>query len=115
VTLTKGIVQLNQAIAGFNSGFGPESTSAAGGGIYQAEGSVTLDGFTFAHLLINTDSNNDAFNNLFGHPIFESSGDGSPSNVVQAATVADLINALHAANDGSGSNDHLPTPPNTVL
>src|SRR5581483_9832445 len=97
-------------------GQGPLSTAAAGGGIYQGGGLVSLDAFTLAHLLTNTDSKNDAFNNLFGQPVvLQPSDSPTPSSNFQAATVADLINDINAANKRGGSNTIVLTADNYVL
>jgi hypothetical protein len=63
--LTLDVVENNQANAGFsNGGAGTQSTAAEGGGLYKFGGVYTLDAFTFMHIINNTDSNNDAQNNI---------------------------------------------------
>jgi hypothetical protein len=66
VTLSHDTVDLNTAVGGRSNQFqGARSTAAAGGGIYQGGGTVSLDAFTLAHVINNTDSNDDGFNNTF--------------------------------------------------
>ena len=55
----------NQADAGISAlGKGALSTAASGGGLYKAGGVLTMDAFTKTHIINNTDSNNDAQNNI---------------------------------------------------
>jgi hypothetical protein len=63
--LTLDDVESNQADGGFAGlGTGGQSSGVRGGGLDNAGGVYTLDAFTFAHIINNTDSNNDAQNNI---------------------------------------------------
>ncbi len=61
--LTLDDVESNLAYGGFSQD-GATSTAASGGGLYKAGGTTTIDAFTLAHIINNTDSNNDAHNNI---------------------------------------------------
>src|SRR5262249_18015096 len=66
VTLTKDTMELNTANGGLSNDFqGTPSKAAPRGGIYRAGGTLSFDAFTLAHVINNTDSNNDGFNNIF--------------------------------------------------
>jgi hypothetical protein len=63
--LTLDDVESNQADGGFAGlGTGAQSGGVRGGGLDNAAGVYTLDAFTFAHIINNTDSNNDGSNNI---------------------------------------------------
>jgi hypothetical protein len=63
--LTLDDVEFNQADGGFAGlGIGPQSSGVRGGGLDNAGGVFTFDVFSFTHLINNTDSNNDAQNNI---------------------------------------------------
>jgi hypothetical protein len=62
--LTLDDVESNQADGGLAAlGSGAQSPGV-GGGLYNGGGTYTLDAFTFAHIINNTDSNNDGWNNI---------------------------------------------------